>query len=254
MTPDVVVDIGNSRMKWGLCRSGRVREKVSLPLSQSAAWSDQLTGWNITGQDRWAVAGVNPPRLRRFLSWLGTRAGAVATIDHWHFNGLTVAVDKPTQVGIDRLLTALAARRIAPADRPVIVINVGTAMTVDLIDVAATFAGGAILPGPTLMARSLHDYTAKLPRVSIDPVKPLATWGRNTRDAIELGIGAAITGAADFLVWEWANRFNPTPSVHVTGGDSGYFSGFEFTADVGPAVINDNLTLEGIRLAAEALP
>jgi type III pantothenate kinase len=254
VTPDVVVDIGNTRMKWGLCRNDKVREKVSLPLGRSSAWAEQFAMWSLTGKDRWAVAGVNPLRQERFLSWLATRANTVVTIDHWRFGGLKVAVETPTQVGIDRLLTALAAHRSAPTGRPVIVINVGTAMTVDLVDAGGTFAGGAILPGPALMARSLHRYTAKLPRIPIDPAVPVGTWGRNTHDAIELGIGAAVVGAADLLVWEWANRFDPTPCVYVTGGDGGYFSGFEFTADVGRAVIDDTLTLEGIRIAAEALP
>jgi type III pantothenate kinase len=254
VTPDVVVDIGNSRMKWGRCRDGRVRDKVSLPLGTQSSWSDQFEAWNLTGQDRWAVAGVNPACQQSFLTWLGIRSDTIATIDHWQFTGLNVAVETPTQVGIDRLLTALSARRVAPADRPVIVINVGTAMTIDLIDAGNTFAGGAILPGPKLMARSLHNYTAKLPRIPIDPVPPTGAWGRNTRDAIEIGIGAAVAGAADLLVWEWSSRFDPKPCVFVTGGDAGYFAGFEFTADVGPLTFDDKLTLEGVRIAAEALP
>ncbi|MBA4066292.1 MAG: hypothetical protein C0501_21765 [Isosphaera sp.] len=254
MTPDVVVDVGNTRMKWGRVVGRRVTERVSLPLGKPSVWADQFARWQLTAAGRWAVAGVNPRRQRRIVSWLGLRSAAVVTIDHWTFDGLKVGVENPTKVGIDRLLTALAARRAAPPGRPVIVINVGTAMTVDLIDAGDTFAGGAILPGPALMARSLHEHTAKLPRLAIDPVPPVGTWGRNTRDAIEVGIGAAVVGAADFLVWEWGARFEPPPCVYVTGGDSGYFAGFRFTADVGPAVIDDNLTLEGVRLAAEALP
>jgi type III pantothenate kinase len=254
MTPDVVVDIGNSRIKWGRCEGGRVIDKVALPLGKPSIWSEWLVRWNLAGKEAWAIAGVNPARQQRFLTWLDTRAGRVATIDHSRFSGLKVAVEHPTKVGIDRLLTALAAHRAAPAGRPAVAINVGTAMTVDLVDADGTFAGGAILPGPALMARSLHRYTAKLPRIPIDPAPPVAAWGRNTRDAIELGIGAAVVGAADFLVWEWANRFDPKPCVFVTGGDGGYFSGFEFTADIGPVRIDDTLTLEGIRIAAEALP
>lgn len=253
MTPDIVVDIGNTRMKWGRCANGRVVEKASLPLGKPSAWEDQFAAWNLTGQDRWAVAGVNPARQDRFLVWVRPRTDAVVRIDHWGFGGLNVAVDHPSKVGIDRLLTALAARHAAPAGRPVIVINVGTAMTVDLVDAGNTFAGGAILPGPALMARSLNRYTAKLPRIEIDPAPPVGTWGRNTEDAIELGVAAAVTGAADFLVWEWANRFDPKPCVFVTGGDRGYFAGFTFTAEVGPVVIDEMLTLEGIRIAAEAL-
>jgi type III pantothenate kinase len=254
MTPDVVVDIGNSRMKWGVCRDGVVKEKASLPLDETMPWQSQWKIWGLAAGLRWAVAGVNPGVEEHFLQWLNARTPTMSVIRHMDIKGIKVAVEEPLKVGIDRLLTALAARRFAPRERPVIVISIGTAMTIDLVDADGTFAGGAILPGPALMARSLHQYTAKLPRITIDPAVPLPAYGRNTREAIELGIGAAVVGAADYLVWEWANRFEPKPQFFITGGDSGYFSGFEFAADIEPPVIHDFLTLEGIRIAAESLP
>jgi type III pantothenate kinase len=93
-----------------------------------------------------------------------------------------------------------------------------------------------------------------LPHIAIDPVLPKRIWGSDTEEAIELGIANAILGAADQLVWDWAARSNEPPCVFVTGGDAAYFRGFVFTADVGQFVIDPTLTLEGIRIAAGALP
>src|SRR5207249_3877359 len=97
-------------------------------------------------------------------------------------------------VGIDRLLTALAARTVAQP-RPVVVVTIGTAVTADLVDPSGTFLGGAIFPGPQLMARSLHEYTAKLPLIDVTNLHTIYCPGRDTRRSIELGIGCAVGGA-----------------------------------------------------------
>jgi type III pantothenate kinase len=259
MTPDVVVDIGNSRMKWGRCVGRHVKEIVAFGHDDAVAWKRAWQEWRLNPLSKWAIAGVVPKAVCRFRDWLAARdiEPAIISSDMFVEEGktkLTTTVDEPELLGVDRLVTALAARHLAPGGQPVIAINVGTAMTIDFVDGDGTFAGGAIMPGPSLMSRSLNQYTAKLPQIAIDATLPVPSWGTNTQDAIELGIAAAVVGAADYLVWEWANRFDPKPCVYVTGGDAGYFSGFEFTADVGPPVIVPTLTLEGIRIAAEALP
>ena len=67
---------------------------------------------------------------------------------------LTIRVDEPARVGIDRLLAALAADRLRQRDRAAIVVDLGTAITVDLVDADGAFAGGAILPGIATSARA----------------------------------------------------------------------------------------------------
>lgn len=263
MTPDVVVDIGNTRMKWGLCEGGRVTQIAVLKHDDPVAWKRQAEQWGMNGPARrWAIASVVPEVTWRFGAWLTSRDELVflTTITSELFADeqleLETTVDEPERVGVDRLLGSLAAIMLMPSEMEAsaVVISVGTAMTVDFIEPFATHVGGVILPGPELMARSLHEHTAKLPHISIDPVLPLEIWGTNTEDAIQLGIANAILGAADQLVWDWAARSSAPPWVFATGGDVGYFRGFKFTADLGGFVIEPKLTLEGIRIAAEALP
>lgn len=259
MTPDVVVDIGNSRMKWGRVFGGRVAEAVAFAHDDAVGWKRQCELWGLTEPTRWALAGVVPRALRRFESWLAGRgmAAAVVTNDLFIDDELyefTTAVEEPNVIGVDRLLTAFAAWRQTPSGASAVALNVGTAMTIDFVEAEGLHRGGAILPGPHLMARSLHEYTAKLPMVPTDPELPVLIWGENTESAIELGIANAILGAADQMVWDWASRRSVPPRVFATGGDVGYFRGFVFTADVDGFVIDPNLTLEGIRLAAGLLP
>ncbi len=251
MTPDVVVDIGNTRMKWGRCASGRVAEMVSLPLDEPSLWGEQLTTWGLPESARWAVASVNPAVSEQFQTWAANTGDDVVFIDSAGVP-LSFAVDHPEQVGIDRLLNAFAAHCIAHP-HPAIVVSVGTAATIDFIDETGVYHGGVIFPGPRLMAYSLHAHTAKLPLVDADTMPTVVAPGANTQDAILAGIRAAIVGATILLVNHYANESEP-PWVFVTGGAAGDLGTFNFGPRFKGTRATPTLTLEGIRIAAEGLP
>lgn len=256
VTPDIVVDIGNSRMKWGRCEDGRVVERVSLPHSEPVVWKRQAQLWGGS-VCRWAVAGVVPDQLERFTEWLSARGVTPHVVTSSLFtrrahSEFVTSVEEPSRIGVDRLLNSFAAWSRGRA--PVSVISVGTAMTIDFVKTDGAHVGGVILPGPRMMAKALHDRTAKLPQVDIEPELPTRIWGRNTETAIQLGIANAVLGAADQLIWDWAVHVGQPPWVFATGGDVEYFRGFVFTADVAGFEIDPHLTLDGVRLAAEKLP
>jgi len=133
--------------------------------------------------------------------------------------GMPVEVDEPDRVGVDRVAAAAAAAVAKQGGRPAIVVDCGTAATVDMVDGSGAFLGGAILPGPVLMARALAEGTSKLPEVqALDGDDPPAMPGRGTRDAIAAGIGWGIRGAiAELVARARATLGAPTPVV-VTGG------------------------------------
>lgn len=258
MTPDIVVDVGNSRMKWGRCVGGVVTEMVSLSHDAAVDWKRQAEEWDTSERTRWAVAGVVPHQIQRLQDWLAARGVTPAVVTNDLFadggpTGFVTKVEELHRIGIDRLLTSYAAYCRHLALTSVAVINVGTAMTIDFVRGAGVHVGGVILPGPQLMAKALHTYTAKLPQIPINPKLPTNIWGTNTESAIKLGIANAILGAADQLLWDWAVHAGDPPWVFATGGDVEYFRGFHFTADVARFDIDPFLTLDGIRLAAEHL-
>ena len=255
MTPDVVVDIGNSRMKWGVCSRGRVEKVLRIPLDECAAWEAELARISPPqfSDRQWAVASVNPPALQRFLQWTSSR-GRVAVFENHTELPIVVNVDEPSTVGLDRLFGAVAAKTMVPPGTPAITVDVGTAVTVNLIDAEGVFQGGAIFPGPRLMGRALHEFTAKLPLIDLTvPVDDLWGPGKNTAEAIRLGIDAAVGAGAAQLVHLFADGGRGLPFVFITGGGGHLIPGsrFALAADVRhvPALI-----LEGIRIAAEALP
>src|SRR5437870_5708113 len=188
MKPDVVVDVGNSRIKWGRCREDRVTEAVSLPLNAPEKWEAQYRSWNFAGSEQWNVSGVNPDALRRFADWLQHRATVVHTIRDFVEVMLPVLVDSPERVGIDRLLNALAAKNRVQRAVSLFIVDAGSAVTVDWVDEKGHFRGGAIFPGFRLMAESLHEYTALLPLVPTPSSGNPPLPGMNTYAAISAGI------------------------------------------------------------------
>jgi type III pantothenate kinase len=259
MTPDVVVDVGNSRVKWGRVADGRIADMAAFSHDDTVGWRRQEVEWNLDRGLNWAVAGVHPIQTARVGDWILARGGAIEVIDTPRFLGLwgktrfEVLLDRPEQAGIDRILTAYAAWKKSPDGSTVIPITVGTAVTVDLVKPGGYFSGGAILPGPDLLARALSEHTAKLPLVDSTAELTDFTPGRSTTAAIRVGIAAAVVGSVDHLIRKWAQLGSRT-WVYVTGGAASYFVGFEFMGEQEKVIHDRALTLDGLRLAAEALP
>ena len=132
---------------------------------------------------------------------------------------LTVSLPEPGRVGIDSLAGAAAAALVKPAGRPAVVVDCGTAATVDVVAADGTFLGGAILPGPLLMARALADGTSRLPAVATLASGALpAMPGRSTDEAIAAGVGLGIRGAIVRLVDEAKHACGSDAVTILTGG------------------------------------
>jgi type III pantothenate kinase len=130
---------------------------------------------------------------------------------------LEVAVRQPETLGVDRVCTAAAAYdRIG---RACAVIDVGCAVTVDFVDNAGVFQGGAILPGPELQARALAEWTAQLPSISLHPGVPVV--GKDTAEAIASGICVGLAGAIRGIVEAMAMEAGDWPQTLLTGGGAG---------------------------------
>jgi type III pantothenate kinase len=250
VTPDIVVDIGNSRMKWGRCAPDVV-EMVSLPLDDLNAWDDQAERWRTEGPTYWAVGGVNPKRVEQFLKWRKARGGDCRHITRHDQLPLRLSVDAPESVGLDRLFGCVAANAHRRQGCAAVTVDIGTAVTVNVLDPDGVFRGGAIFPGPRLMAKALHEHTAKLPEV--DLATPFAFPGTNTEAAIRAGIFTAVTGGVLAACAGVAKLFGPPDKIDAfyTGGGSDQVSlrapGWTFRRV-------PTLNLDGIRLATESLP
>lgn len=247
MTPDIVVDVGNSRMKWGLCAPDVV-QVVSLPLDDLNAWDDQAEKWWTEGPTNWAVGGVNPKRIEQFLKWQRTRGGNARHFTRYDQLPIKLAVDAPETVGLDRLFGCVAANSLRVAGCAAVTIDVGTAVTVNVLDPDGVFRGGAIFPSFRLMAKALHENTAKLPEVDAT-ANHTAFPGTNTLDAIRTGIRCAVVGGVLAACDEVAKVYGPPDGIDafVTGGGS---TPDLFAAPGWNFLHVPTLNLDGIRLTA----
>jgi len=256
MRPDIVADVGNTRVKWGLVGDGapRITKTASLP-EDEAAWARQAEEWGVAGPRTWALASVRPARSERLRAWLEARGHHVVALTKAAQLPLKVGLAEPDKAGIDRLLNAVAAARELPDGRGAVLVGAGTAVTADWLDEDHVFRGGSIFPGLDLMAEALHRHAALLPLVTVpSPVPPLP--GGATVPAMQVGLFLAVSGGIREAIRLYREQARAAPAVFFTGGQSGIL--LEGMRQMGAETAGfrhwPTQTLEGLLLAAEALP
>lgn len=244
----IVVDLGNTRVKWGRCTPVAVAEMVALPLYELAPWQQQLAAWADGTPCKWVLAASNPLALERFIAWLTVTDQRYRVLAQPQDFPVHLAIEHPETVGKDRLANALAFRELRQKRRPQagILVSAGSAITIDLLDEAGVFQGGAILPGLTMMAEALNYYTTRLPLVEL-PAKLPQGPGKHTVAALQSGISAGAVGAVGRLRADYARLTTSMPALMLTGGDAAWLHQAFPDAEVWP-----EMTLEGLRLAAAA--
>jgi type III pantothenate kinase len=247
MKPHVVADIGNTRIKWGRCSPDGVSEMASLPPDDVAAWQEQFDGWQLALGSQWVIAGVHPARRAALADWLWQRHQQVRIVTEPRELPLQTRLEQPEKAGIDRLLDAVAANRRRTPGNSAVIVDAGSAVTVDWLDTTGAFAGGAILPGFRLMAKALHDYTALLP--SIEPPRDVPIIPATaTIAAMEAGIFWSVAGAIEKMIGAYRTRSPQQLEVFLTGGDAAMLQRVLPGSVLWPA-----MTLEGLRWTAETL-
>lgn len=242
-------DVGNTRVKAGVVSNGQVDE---------ADWSlhaqpGELAALVARCRARHAklpavICSVNTPVSDQLLGLLaehGIDVEQVHVTDGGLFRSglLESGVETPTATGVDRVLSARAAWE-RTGGKAVVVVDCGSAVTVNLTSARRVFQGGAILPGWALMASALHRGTALLPRVPVGETP--AAIGTTTAGAIGSGIFHALVGGIDRLVdkitAEAVAGGAGAPEVLVTGGAAALLGPGLHT----PHSVAPHLVLEGL--------
>lgn len=262
--PLVAVDIGNSRVKFGLFESAGAplgREHAALPEPNATltiypreGWLEEVAEWvgpARVSQVAWWIGSVQRSVCSRLVDWLRRRAAERLTILAADDLPLSVSVPRPDMVGIDRLLGAVAANRLRSRGVASIVIGMGTAITIDLIANDGTFMGGAIMPGIGLSARALHEFTDLLPLVDMEAMtEPPGALGRATVEAMHSGLFWGAVGAAREITDHLAREVAGEPHVFVTGGASPRVAPL-----ISPRAVHvEHLNLSGIAITATTSP
>lgn len=219
----VLVDIGNTRIKWARLDGTRPGKGRAAAHSgwQTADYARHLFAGS-RGIERVVVASVAGSEVNNTLAAAARRAGAVAqfvTVSR-RGGGVTVGYAEPWRLGVDRFAAVVGAHEIFTAV-PVCVVGVGTAMTIDLVDTDGRHRGGVIVPAPNLMVDTLLANTHGIRRRARGGgVGGQGIFGRSTRDGIERGSRYAAAALIDRAVEEASGLLGREPLVVLTGGDA----------------------------------
>jgi type III pantothenate kinase len=147
----------------------------------------------------------------------------------------------PEQTGVDRLINAVSA--IEKYGTPLIIIDLGTTTTIDVINLAGEFMGGVIFPGINILKETLAIKTAKLPNIELS--KPINIIGKNTQECIQSGLYYGYLGAIEGILLNIKMESNV--KLIATGGLSKYL--LENNANID--YIDETLTLDGLKFVYE---
>lgn len=244
----LAVNIGNSRVGLGLFDLARSRAPLPRPDSATSVPvgdPDEFSPDFETDAEPTAcvLASVNPRVEAAVVGWTRARFGVpVRRFPDDVPAPCPSAYRPPESAGADRLANAVAA--FAEQRRACIVVDAGSAITVDAVADDGTFLGGAILPGPVLAARALASQTALLPEC--EPRDEGAPIGASTGEAIRSGILRGAAGAVDRLVADVGAELGGGPPAVLTGGAAPILQRLCRTE----WVVRPHLTLSGLALAA----
>ena len=244
----LLVDIGNSRVKWATYDRGH------LGVQSASAYS----GWTL---DDWrralfqapgvdnvlvaSVAGEASAALLTEAARLETGKPAAFVTTGREAGGVRNAYPEPRLLGVDRWLAAIAAYRLARG--ACCVADIGTAATLDGVAGDGQHLGGFIVPGPELMMRSLWRGTSDLAsHTATSGAAAGALFADNTRDAIERGCRLAVAAMVDRAVVEMTRRLASPPELLLTGGGACGIEGLIET----PARHVPDLVLRGLAVVS----
>ncbi|NIL95498.1 MAG: type III pantothenate kinase [Woeseiaceae bacterium] len=220
----LLMDVGNSRIKWGVLDGGAVRRTGHIAQSKIRDEGlGALTSKLPRRVDTALVSNVAGPGFATRLSGVvGMHCGVEV-----HFArserqacGIVNGYRQPRRLGVDRWVAMIGAwNEIQDA---VVVVDAGTALTIDAIDSTGRHCGGQIMPGVGLMAASLADETSDIPLIQKRPSSPardMSMFGGSTTAAVAHGTLNAVAGAVERAA-DVLQEYGEAPAVILTGGDA----------------------------------
>ncbi len=209
----LAIDVGNSNTVLGLFEGKKLKKKWRIPSRPEA-----LTRWvkKHRGKIDGIIISSVVPSLKPFLKNVGKKLGQTHPLfvaAHLKMP-IKLKVKNPKSIGADRLVNAVAAYSRLKKD--LLIIDLGTATTCDVVTSQGEFLGGAITPGIKTMASALAEKCARLPAVKIG--RPRSAIGRDTQGAIQSGIFFGYAGLVKGLIEKISEDYGSPLTLVVTGG------------------------------------
>ncbi|MFL2640325.1 MAG: type III pantothenate kinase [Dehalococcoidia bacterium] len=245
----LAVDIGNTSVKIGLYTSSDFNSIWRIETNETRSQIldfESIEAWLLKNKvvpqeiESIGLASVVPNLTEMITNSLKNHFKTnLLVIDSDLDLGIKLKVDKPKEVGIDRIINAVSASEILPT--PIIIIDFGTATTFDVVDKNGDYIGGTIVPGVELSSRALASNTAKLPEI---PLEFPSKWiGKNTVESMQSGLMNGYMGLVEGMVNGINTELGQNANVIATGGLAATIS--KRTNCIG--IVKPSLTLDGIK-------
>jgi type III pantothenate kinase len=219
---DLLIDIGNTRIKWARLEQGTVQPQSASP---HADWTAQTfidrVGRASVDAQRVLVSNVAGPRMAQVIRAGLAQAGHVEpefVTSTATAGGVRNAYSQPAQLGVDRWLAIIGAHALERG--PVCVVSVGTALTIDVVDANGRHLGGVIVPGPDLMVSTLLQNTSDIAQRAEQGTTSDGFFADNTLGAIQQGAEHAAAALVERAVTAMRQQLKETPKLLLTGGAS----------------------------------
>ncbi len=249
----LAIDIGNTSIKLGIFDGDKLKATWNLATGIHRT-SDEYGGVLLNLMERQnfspskvtgvTVCGVVPPLLYTFEELCRKYLNAKPlVVEAGVKTGMRIRLDNPREVGPDRVVNAVAAQNLY--GKPVIIIDLGTATTFDVVSKEGDYLGGAIAPGIGISSEALFTRTAMLPRIEL--TRPKQVIGRNTISAMQSVIIFGYIDLIEGMIRRIEEQLGGKARVIATGGQAYPLAQEVATIDI----INPDLTLIGLRLIYE---
>src|SRR4051794_21453610 len=249
----LVVDVGNTQTHFGAFdgdalvehwRFATVRQSTSDELGAALRSLLALRGLGFDDIDA-SIVSSTVPQLRPEWTEMATRylGHEMPVVGPGVRTGMPIRIDNPRELGADRLTNAVAA--FEKVGGPVVVVDLGTALTFDIVSEEGEYLGGIISPGVEISMEALTARAAALPKIDLTPPRMLI--GKGTVDAIRSGVIYGFAAQVDGIVTRLRDELGEETEAIATGGLAHAIVPHCETIDD----IDDLLTLEGLRIIWE---
>jgi type III pantothenate kinase len=242
----LVIDIGNTSIYNGIFNKKILKKTFRIPAHSDNLSREYKAGLkNYLGEiDSVIVTSVAPLVLKAVEKTVRKTTGKrCIVVGRDVDSGVKNLYDNPGQVGSDRLVNARAAYELYGGE--CIIVDFGTAITIDIVNKKKQYIGGVIAPGPGISLTALSEKTALLPKVNIR--KPKGILGKNTKESMIIGVVHGFSSLCDGIVGKLKNQYCKDAKVVVTGGFSGLLGPYCKSADK----IDPELTLKGLAIISK---
>lgn len=235
-------DIGNTRTNIGLYKDSLVKKfwilSKDLEDGLEEVLSENIPDVKITGAVIGSVVKGFEDKISNVLRKIYSLEAVV--ISYESNLPIKLGVDYPEKLGVDRLINGAYAYN--KFNQSVIVIDCGSAITLDVVNTEGEFLGGIIALGLKNQLRAISSYTSALPELSLKNIE--TNIGKNTQEAILSGVVNGTASMIDGMIEKCSKELGDIPKIVLTGGDAGFIQSYLKTKI---DIVDENFTLNGLK-------